>query len=58
MDFKKLEITADEEVIFGVYSDDNVLVKDDPDCLAIAREQLTASLGCLSAYGKPLPATG
>jgi hypothetical protein len=58
MNEAQLEITANEERIFALYPDGNMLVKDDPEFLAIARERLTASLECLTAYGKPLPAIG
>jgi hypothetical protein len=58
MDSAKLEITANEEVIFGLYPDGNMLVKNDPSCLAIAQERLTAGLECLSTYGEPLPRDG
>ena len=54
----KLEITANGETIFGMYADGNVLVKDDPCCLATARERLAESLEYLSTYGEPLPAIG
>jgi len=54
----KVEIIANEEVIFGLYPDGNMLVKDDPGSMATARERLAASLEYLSAYGGPLPAIG
>jgi hypothetical protein len=54
MDTAKLEITTDgEEVIFGLYPDGNMLVKNDPDCLTTARERLATGLECLSTYDKP-----
>ena len=58
MNATQLEITATGEVIFGDYPDGNILVKNDPECLATAREQLTNSIECLDAFVESPPAIG
>jgi hypothetical protein len=58
MDEAKLEITVGREVVFGLYPDGNVTIKDDLEYLATARERLTAALGSLSDYSEPPRAIG
>lgn len=58
MDVAKLEITVGTEVVFGLYSEGNMLVKNDPSVLATAREQLTAGVESLSAFLELPPSVG
>lgn len=58
MDVTKVEISVNDEIIFGLYPDEHILVKDDIDCLATARERLTAALECLGGYCEPPRAIG
>ena len=55
MDVTKAEITLNGEAIFGLYSDDKMLVKDDDECLTTARERLTEAIECLSDYCEIAP---
>jgi hypothetical protein len=58
MDVTKVEITVNDEIIFGLYPDENILVKDDIACLATARERLTAALQFLGVYSEPSRTVG
>lgn len=58
MDVTEVEIKVNGEIIFGLYSDNNMLVKDDPDCLAIARALLAEGNETLSAFCESPRATG
>jgi exonuclease VII small subunit len=53
-----VEITINQERVFGLYADGTVLVKNEPTLLATARERLSAALSSLDEFAESSLAIG